>query len=334
MKTNSGPFKGTIKTTVKTEPSKEESKTGIQSAFNEFIKVPTFLLAYLYFISICYHSGYWNGFRIDVFNFYSVQDLAKGATHGMAETILFVIIFAIPLVIVGFLLHGNLRNAVLKLVLNYRKTYFATIALFIAIDGLLFYYNRKTKTSFQYIASSIIPNNDKVLLPKFFIAIFIVIVYSCIITILINKQFLNEARLKDRFFKIITYSFVLILPAISYLSALNNSMLNRRGTKFDYIVSKKISGKSSVYKYLGTAGGYCFLSTIDGRKIITIKGDSLQPLIVSYYSAYDSASVRLLLKEYKLAEKTNRVSEFISHKEKTKASTDSLKTKKKISQKK
>jgi hypothetical protein len=288
-------FKST--SSVKAETSGEVDKIDAQQILNEFIKAPAFSLAYLYFISICYHWGYWNGFDIDIFNFYGVQDLVKGATYGMPVTIIFLLTISAPISLVHFLTQGNFRDDFLSWVANNRVLYLF-VSIVLPVGSLIIAFSAKDNSeSLRKLTSSIIPNVDDELLPKAYSVLALVIIFSSVVTFIFRKKFTKQNLFKDRISKTFIYSFAVVLPPISYLSGLNNDVLIRRGVEFDYIIKEKLLDNNYAYKFLGKAGDYYFLSTMDGKKSVVVRTDSIQPLVINHFYFRDSISVKYFLKE-------------------------------------
>jgi uncharacterized Tic20 family protein len=256
---------------------------------NELLKNPILLvIPYLYVVSICYYWGYWGMFNIDIFNYYGVQDIIKGATNSMFFTLVLVLLMMSLVTSFHYLIQESIRNNVMKF-LDKHATKFLLFNISIIIIGIYSFY--KVATSPQGIS------RDEPELTV--ITLFIIIIPFALSYIVYEIVFKNIA-FKDKFIKSSIVIFCLSLPVNSFAGGIASSLSVLNDSKFDYIInSKKKSTIRGVYKYLGKAGDYYFLSTLNNKQYITVKADSIQPLIINHYSAEDLKSVEYFIKTRK-----------------------------------
>jgi hypothetical protein len=292
MKRKSGPFKHGLKPVAVVK--EEANGMGKQGAFNEFIKAPAYLLAYLYFVSICYHWGYWNAFNVDIFNYFGIQDLVKGAAFALPSTFFWLaIILGLPLSI-SFLFSDAVLEGAKKIVLNNKKI--ILILMFLAILILLFIIYKIIHDDSLYKNKGIPSSTaDDTLFFSALVPFIILCIASLVACIILSRGIFGNLTFRQRAIKTTIYLAAIVLPANAWFGGLNTSVLIRRELLYDYIISDKVDGKLNEYIFLGKAGDYYFLH--EGNKQIAIKADSIQPLILYHYNAYDTASVTTLKRE-------------------------------------
>jgi hypothetical protein len=93
--------------------------------------------------------------------------------------------------------------------------------------------------------------------------------------------------------RIVCLLFIILLPGQAYIDGINRALKIKYGRDFDYTISDAIGHEKKIYKYLGKAGEYHILISMDNIKRIIIPVGDLKPLVLEKFFVDDTASVRL-----------------------------------------
>jgi hypothetical protein len=232
------------------------------------------IIPYLYVVSIAYYWGFWGALGIDAFNYYQVSDLVKGVTSPLATTLAWIGAFGLFMIVWDRIMSAILeRNLTLFVIVS--------IVLFLCI-GFGYYWSWRLVISTIPAAGSELKWHSSWILTGAFIL-------TRYLDNNLPKTFL-EGRLRT-----IVILFFVMLPCQAHLDGRNKSLFIREGQEFDYVVADSLAGPKSVYKFLGKAGEYYFLSTLDNQKRIITPAEKMSPLVIEHYLKTDSASIKRFL---------------------------------------
>jgi hypothetical protein len=240
----------------------------------EFDKAILWLIPYLYLISVLYYWGYWGTLNVDVFNYYPVTDLVKGITAPLRFTL------SISL-FVG--LYFTLMKYGLEMIERHNKGRISKsklFALFLLMIGLLTIDIMKSKETNYY------KNN---------LQIWEAVNYAYSVAVTIPSFYINKSLSKiSTFNDYIRYSclcIILTLPVQALYDGHEGAIAIQSNSSFEYIVNDSITNKRTIYKYLGKAGDYQVLETLDNYQRIIIPATELTPLILEYYRLDDRVTL-------------------------------------------
>ena len=132
--------------------------------------------------------------------------------------------------------------------------------------------------------------DDKDHLIPILTALFIISVFVLSFVIVIPHA---ASKSFNYFFTMVLYTgFLLYLPCQGFLAGKENAMRISQNKEFDYVIADSLAGPKGFYKYLGKAGDYHVLVTLDNVKRIIVPADELKSLVIEQYSLDVPASVR------------------------------------------
>lgn len=228
------------------------------------------LIPYLYVVSIAYYWGFWGALDIDAFNYYEVSDLVKGVTAPLGNTLFFVVSFSIMMLLVEKLIETLAK-----------RNFIVFLALVLTLLALLF--------SVFWLVMRTARNNFPAGENEFWHHTVWVLAGLIVVANSLNRIVPNEF-LSSPLRKTILL-FLVALPSEAHMEGRRKSLFIRENATFDYVIADSLVTSESVFKFLGKAGSYYFLSTIDNQKRIIIPTDKLAPLVLEHYSRKDTVSV-------------------------------------------
>lgn len=247
-------------------------------------KALLWLIPYLYLLSVTYYWGFWGTFNVDAFSYYAVSDLVKGviAPIGTPAALMALLIFgALALIISAktfsnWLITKEIR-VITQIVLS---IFFAFVFFFCFRFAFAFFVHKRLHTDIDD------KNHLIAVLTSLFFVLAVVLSFVTAASHAISKSF-------NYFFTTILYTgFLLYLPCQGFLAGKENAMRISQNKEFDYVIADSLAGPKGFYKYLGKAGDYHVLVTLDNVKRIIVPADELNPLVIEQYSLDVPASIR------------------------------------------
>jgi len=220
---------------------------------------PTLLIGVLFVSSVIYLDTYWRSFGINIFQFTDLSQLVLNIFHPINTYNIFISFIIINAILFRKILpfggykrleeEGKLENT------EKRQHLILKILLFIMPLMLITLYY-----------SSI--ENFYINFP------FFAIIYSIFIT---NFLIEYDIAMPNEMDSIIVTLIVFIL-SISYTTAKIDSNKIKLNKDYKYITNKK----GRVYKFLGKAGSFIFLTSLDNTKIQIFNSEKLDKIIIKY----------------------------------------------------
>ena len=261
------------------------------------------LLPYLYLVSVMYYWGFWGTFDIDAFNYYAVGDLVKGVTAPIGPTLLYVLGIALCLVlVVMFFRTPDTPQAALAVIIfvpvSIAFSYYAyrTVDIFPHYSFANAFTNINLTSSLeakrqagllQKTTSPFYANNPFLLLSTF---VYVASTLVASMTALSSSK--SEASLRTNLLRFFGILFIILMPGQAFTTGKGRAIIVKNNRAFDHVVADSLVYPKGVYKYLGKAGEYQILLTLDNLKRIIVPTSKLNPLVLESFSLDDSASVQ------------------------------------------
>jgi hypothetical protein len=253
---------------------KEPLRLYISGMKIEFDKAILWLLPYLYLVSTAYYWGYWGHFDIDAFNYYPISDLIKGITSPILQTILFSTEILAFLLFLRFVVEDLFQRSPVVIIVIFGLL--AVLSTYILTSDNPLYYFSDHKPGDTEAAERWL----------------ILIAIGNIISIVVHGRLPKLDKSNDSF-RFIIINFLVLLPCRASVDGYTKAIHIKNDSSFDYVITDSLATKNkALYKYLGKAGDYYILSSLDNLKKIVIPTEKLSPLVTENMSIDDSASVQ------------------------------------------
>jgi len=245
----------------------------------KFDKLLLAVVPYLYFVSICYYWGYWGTLDIDAFSYYAISDIIKSIVSPISSTLGGFLLLVLALAS---------TNALDEMSKSWSNKKIVIISL---LSTLVIYY------AFYYGTTELMINHPDVKTKGgYFVRIGIYIIYLFLTVRLTLKIcfWIITPQIKEYYNWIYFSIYCLIaIPGKTYMSGKDNALRIIQNKEFEYVSTYSLTAKKPwIYKYLGKAGEYYLLSTLDNKRFIIAPTSKLSPLITSRFLVTDSISTR------------------------------------------
>ena len=262
-----------------------------------FDRALLWLIPYLYLVSVSYYWGFWGSFEIDVFNYYPVSDLVKGVTSPLGTTLLSTLWLMMLLLLVRF----TTGKFFYRLSDFWSKmTGILFLFLMISVLSAIIYLIYFVKISPNMFVS---PDTNFAVMKENLPIDTLLLVAVIIISFIVDVWMFSESE-KFSFLAITKSSgifFLLLLPCKAYVGGKEKASRILHDLVFDYtIMDSVVYPQKSIYKYLGKAGEYHIILTLDNNQRIIIPSDKMVPLIIEKFSTLDKESVVRFRKHQKI----------------------------------
>lgn len=259
-------------------------------------KALLWLVPYLYLVSVAYYWGYWGPFNIDALNYYPVSDLVKGVTSPLIDTLGTAVGLSVAIFIGRYVLGLMAKRLNLFWIAVIMVLIFLIIFFFIGyiiftlhVVNTLLPANPKVYNDVQFLKHGIIQ-------PLTMILVFII----ASLVIESNLPFIDVYSAKYVARSSAIY-FLLFFPCQAYMNGFDHAWQIQHNEVFDYVLADSLAiPEKGIYKYLGKAGEYHILLTLDNLKRVIIPVDKLTPLTIERFIKEDIGSIQRFKAHQKL----------------------------------
>jgi hypothetical protein len=267
-----------------------------------------FVLPYLYALSVCYNLGFWGLFPVHPYEYYVLTELVKGVMSPLIPSLTAAVILLSGLISLHNLLcwlerriqqlkekgkraQNDWRSSKTLILLLAILSY----AVFTVICNWLCIHFLAMRAGFGPQFGPSLFNESREEIRKYYLetASWYLIIFLIPLILRVWKSHMYQAYTKANIAQASSLLFLLFLLGRTYLTGKEIALLAKYDIVYNYVVTNDSdTGRKARFKYLGKAGDYQMLLSIDNQRFTIAPASKFDALTISTFVENEPASVR------------------------------------------